>query len=233
MKTTYYGQSTFMLEAGGKKLLFDPFISPNPAAKDIDIHSLKPDYILVSHGHGDHVADLLDIQKSSGAKVICIAEIAGWLGKHGVEDAHGMNIGGSWNFDFGTVKFTKAFHSSSYTTDDQEIIYTGMPSGILFTAEGKTIYHAGDTSLFGDMALIGKRHPIDIAFLPIGDNFTMDINDAIICADMVKCNRIIGVHYDTFPAIKINRQEAIDKFAKAGKELILINIGDSVEMETR
>src|SRR5690349_6512772 len=150
MKTTYYGQSAFMLMAGGKKLLFDPFISPNPAAKDIDINSLKPDYILLSHGHGDHVADLLAIQKNSGATVICIAEIANWLGKHGVNNAHGMNIGGGFNFEFGRVKMVNAVHSSTLPDGSPG----GNPAGFVLYVDGKTIYYAGDTALTYDMKLL-------------------------------------------------------------------------------
>lgn len=225
MKTTYYGQSTFMLEAGGKKLLFDPFISPNPAAKNIDIHSLKPDYILVSHGHGDHVADLLDIQKSSGAKVICIAEIAGWLGKHGVDDAHGMNIGGGYNFDFGRVKMVNAVHSSTMPDGSAG----GNPAGFVIWADGKVIYFAGDTALTYDMKLLADEN-LDWAYLPIGDNYTMDVNDAIKACGFINCKNVIGMHYDTFPVIKINKQEAEEKFIKAGINIKLPGLGESTEL---
>jgi len=225
MKTTYYGQSTFMLEAGGKKLLFDPFISPNPAAKDIDIHSLKPDYILVSHGHGDHVADLLDIQKSSGAKVICIAEIAGWLGKHGVEDAHGMNIGGGYNFDFGRVKMVNAVHSSTMPDGSAG----GNPAGFVIWADGKVIYFAGDTALTYDMKLLADEN-LDWAYLPIGDNYTMGIDDAVKACGFINCKNIIGMHYDTFPVIKIDKQEAEEKFIKAGINIKLPGLGESIEL---
>jgi len=225
MKTTYYGQSTFMLEAGGKKLLFDPFISPNPAAKDIDINSLKPDYILVSHGHGDHVADLLDIQKSSGAKVICIAEIAGWLGKHGVDDAHGMNIGGGYNFDFGRVKMVNAVHSSTMPDGSAG----GNPTGFVIWADGKVIYFAGDTALTYDMKLLADEN-LDWAYLPIGDNYTMDVNDAIKACGFINCKNVIGMHYDTFPVIKINKQEAEEKFIKAGINIKLPGLGESIEL---
>jgi L-ascorbate metabolism protein UlaG (beta-lactamase superfamily) len=225
MKTTYYGQSTFILEAGGKKLLFDPFISPNPAAKDIDIHSLKPDYILVSHGHGDHVADLLDIQKSSGAKVICIAEIAGWLGKHGVEDAHGMNIGGGYNFEFGRVKMVNAVHSSTMPDGSAG----GNPAGFVIWADGKVIYFAGDTALTYDMKLLADEN-LDWAYLPIGDNYTMDVNDAIKACGFINCKNVIGMHYDTFPVIKIDKQEAEEEFVKAGINIKLPGLGESIEL---
>lgn len=225
MKTTYYGQSTFMLEAGGKKLLFDPFISPNPAAKDIDIHSLKPDYILVSHGHGDHVADLLDIQKSSGAKIICIAEIAGWLGKHGIEDAHGMNIGGGYNFEFGRVKMVNAVHSSTMPDGSAG----GNPAGFVIWADGKVIYFAGDTALTYDMKLLADEN-LDWAYLPIGDNYTMGVDDAVKACSFINCKNVIGMHYDTFPVIQIDKQEAEEKFIKAGINIKLPGLSESIEL---
>jgi len=225
MKTTYYGQSTIIIETSeGKKLLFDPFITPNPAAKHIDIHSLKPDYILVSHGHGDHVADLIAIQKSSGAKVICIAEIAGWLGKQGIE-AHGMNIGGGFNFDFGRVKMVNAVHSSTMPDGAAG----GNPAGFVIYAEGKKIYYAGDTALTYDMKLLEDEN-LDWAFLPIGDNYTMGVDDAIKAAGFINCKNVIGVHYDTFPVIVIDKDEAREKFIKAGINIKLPAIGEEISL---
>jgi L-ascorbate metabolism protein UlaG (beta-lactamase superfamily) len=225
MKTTYYGQSTIVIETEGKKLLFDPFITPNPAAKDIDIHSLKPDYILVSHGHGDHVADLLAIQESSGAKVICIAEIATWLGKQGVDNAHGMNIGGGFDFDFGRVKMVNAVHSSTMPDGSAG----GNPAGFVLYAEGKKIYYAGDTALTYDMKLLEDEN-LDWAFLPIGDNYTMGVDDAIKATDFINCKNVIGVHYDTFPVIQINKDEAVEKFIKAGINIKLPAIGEEITL---
>jgi L-ascorbate metabolism protein UlaG (beta-lactamase superfamily) len=225
MKTTYYGQSTIMIETEGKKLLFDPFITPNPAAKDIDITSLKPDYILVSHGHGDHVADLVAIQKDSGAKIICIAEIAGWLGKQGIEDAHGMNIGGGFNFDFGRVKMVNAIHSSTMPDGAAG----GNPAGFVITTKDKKIYFAGDTALTYDMKLLEDEN-LDWAFLPIGDNYTMGIDDAIKACSFINCKNVIGVHYDTFPVIKIDLDEAKEKFIKAGLNLKLPALGETIEL---
>src|SRR5580704_11186897 len=190
MKTTYYGQSCFSIETGGKNLLFDPFITHNPLAKHIDVNSLKPDYILVSHGHGDHTADLLTIQKNSDATVICIAEIASWLGNKGIE-AHGMNIGGAFNFEFGRVKMVNAIHSSSMPDGS----YGGNPAGFVVYAEGKAVYFAGDTALTYDMKLLADEN-LDWAFLPIGDNYTMGADDAIKAAGFINCNNIIGMHYD-------------------------------------
>lgn len=225
MKTTFYGQASFAIEAGGKSLLFDPFISFNPMAKDIDINSLKPDYILVSHGHGDHVADLLQIQKNSGAIVICIAEIAGWLESKGVKNAHGMNIGGGYNFDFGRVKMVNAVHSSTLPDGAPG----GNPAGFLIHAEGKAIYFAGDTALTYDMKLLADEN-LDWAFLPIGDNYTMGADDAIKAAGFINCNNIIGMHYDTFPVIKIDKDDVAEKFVKAGINLKLLEIGESLTL---
>jgi L-ascorbate metabolism protein UlaG (beta-lactamase superfamily) len=225
MKTTFYGQASFEIETGGKKLLFDPFISQNPMAKNIDINSLKPDYILISHGHGDHVADLLTIQKNSNAIVICIAEIAGWLGNHGVNNAHGMNIGGGYNFDFGRVKMVNAIHSSTLPDGSPG----GNPAGFVIYAEGKTIYFAGDTALTYDMKLLADEK-LDWAFLPIGDNYTMGADDAIKASAFINCKNIIGMHYDTFPVIKIDKQEVKEKFNKAGLNLKLPAIGESLTL---
>ncbi len=224
MKTTYYGQSCFSIETGGKTLLFDPFITHNPLAKHIDVNSLKPDYILVSHGHGDHTADLLTIQKNSGATVICIAEIATWLGNQGVE-AHDMNIGGGFNFDFGRVKMVNAIHSSSMPDGS----YGGNPAGFVVYAEGKAIYFAGDTALTYDMKLLADEN-LDWAFLPIGDNYTMGADDAIKACDFINCKNVVGMHYDSFPVIKIDKQEVMEKFVKAGLNLKLPAISESLSL---
>jgi L-ascorbate metabolism protein UlaG (beta-lactamase superfamily) len=225
MKVTYYGQSTIELAADGKTLLFDPFITPNELAKDIDVNSLKPDYILVSHGHGDHVADLVTVAKNSGAKVICIAEIAGWLGNQGVDNVHGMNIGGSFNFDFGRVKMVNAVHSSALPDGSNG----GNPAGFVIYSEGKKIYFAGDTALTYDMKLLEDEN-LDWAFLPLGDNYTMGANDAIKASAFINCKNIIGIHYDSFPVIKIDKEEVMGKFIKAGINLKLPAIGDTLEL---
>ena len=225
MKFTYYGQSAFQLETGGKTLLFDPFISQNPLAKDIDINTLKPDYILVSHGHGDHVADMIGIQKNSGAKIICIAEIQDWLAKQGIDNAHGMNIGGGYNFDFGRVKMVNATHSSALPDGSNG----GNPAGYVIYAEGKTIYFAGDTGLTYDMKLLEDEN-LDWAFLPIGDNYTMGVDDAIKASRFINCTNIIGIHYDTFPVISIDKEETVEKFIKAGINIKLPAISEEIAL---
>lgn len=225
MKATYYGQSCLELEINGIKLLFDPFITHNQLAKHIDVNSLKPDFILVSHGHGDHVADLLTVQKNSGAKVICIAEIAGWLGKQGVDNAHGMNIGGAFNFAFGRVKMVNAIHSSTMPDGSPG----GNPAGFVIYAGDKTIYFAGDTALTYDMKLLADEN-LDWAILPIGDNYTMGIDDAIKSTGFFNCKNVIGVHYDSFPVIEIDKHEAMEKFIKAGLVLKLPAVGESLTL---
>lgn len=225
MKVTYYGHATILLETEKAKLLFDPFISPNELAKDVDIDAIKPDYILLTHGHVDHVADVFTIQTNSDATVICIAEIQGWLGNNDVDKVHGMNIGGGHDFDFGRVKMVNAIHSSSMPDGT----YGGNPAGYVIYADGKTIYIAGDTALTYDMKLLADEN-LDWAFLPIGDNYTMGTDDAVKAASFINCKNIIGVHFDTFPPIKLNHEAAKAKFAAAGLNFTLPEIGQVIDL---
>ncbi|MVN20145.1 metal-dependent hydrolase [Mucilaginibacter arboris] len=225
MKATYFGHATILLETDKAKLLFDPFITPNELAKGIDIGSIKPDYILLTHGHIDHVADLFTIQTNSNATVICIAEIQGWLNKNDVDKVHGMNIGGSFNFNFGRVKMVSAIHSSSMADGT----YGGNPAGYVIYADGKKIYIAGDTALTYDMKLLEDEN-LDWAFLPVGDNYTMGPEDAVKAASFINCKNIIGVHFDTFPAIKLDHEAAKSKFAAAGLNFTLPEIGQTIDL---
>lgn len=226
MKLTYYGQSCFLLETQGFNILFDPFITPNELAKHIDADSIPADYILVSHGHEDHTADLISIAKRTNAVVVCAFEISSWLAKNGVSNCHPMNLGGQWNFDFGSVKMVFAAHSSSMPDGT----YAGTAAGFVIKSEGKTIYYSGDTALTQEMKLIGELNKPDFAFLPIGDNFTMGIDDAIVAARFINCNQIMGMHYDTFGYIKIDKEDAVQRFRDAGNELTLLEIGSSIEI---
>ena len=205
MKISYHGHSVVKIETEGKTILIDPFINGN-GLTDLKEEEQNPDVILLTHGHNDHVGDTVSIAKRSGALVVAPNELANYLGWQGL-NVHPMHIGGARQFDFGKVKFTQAFHGSSYVTENNEIIYTGMPGGILFTAEGKTIYHAGDTALFSDMKLIGERHPVDVLFVPIGDNFTMGIEDAAYAVSLIKPKIVVPVHYNTFPPIEVDPNE--------------------------
>ncbi len=224
MQVTYYGHSCFLVEAGGKKLLFDPFISPNELAANIKVDAIEADYILLSHGHADHVADAEAIAKRTGATIIAAYEVAMWFAAKGIEKFHPMNTGGKWNFDFGTVKCVNAAHSSGLPDGS----YGGNPMGFVVTAGNETFYYSGDTALTLDMQLVPKYKALSFAVLPIGDNFTMDVADAVEAAKMVQCNKIMGVHYDTFGYIKIDKAAAIDAFAKNGITLLLPAIGETI-----
>lgn len=225
MKYTYYGQSCFLLETANKKFLFDPFISQNPLAREIDITQIKADYILVSHGHGDHVADLATLAKQTKATVIAIPEIIGWLNKQGVENVHPMNFG-KYKFDFGTVRMVWATHSSGLPDGS----YGGNPAGFVLEIDNKQIYFAGDTGLTLEMKLLAELYQLDYAILPIGGNYTMDVDDAVIAANYINCDKIIGVHYNTFPVISINMLTAIDSFRSAQKTLLLPKIGETITL---
>ena len=225
MNITYYGHSCFGVEINGKHLLFDPFITPNELAKNIDATKVKADYILISHGHEDHVADAVSIAKRTNALVVCNWEIYVWLKSKGVENIHPMNTGGKKSFDFGSIKCVKAEHSSSMPDGS----YGGNPMGFVIESSDKNFYYAGDTALTYDMKLIGNYRKIDFAFLPIGDNFTMGIDNAIICCkDFINCGDVIGMHYDTFGFIKIDQEEAKRKFSTQGKKLTLLQIGETI-----
>jgi len=225
MNITYYGHSSFGIEINGKHILFDPFITPNDLAKSIDIETIKADYILISHGHSDHIADAEAIAKRTKAKVICNWEIYLWLQKKGVENIHPMNIGGKVKLDFGNVKCVIAVHSSGLPDGT----YGGNPMGFVVESIEGNFYYAGDTALTYDMKLIGDYRKIDFAFLPIGDNFTMGVDNAIIACDFIACNNVIGMHYDTFEFIKIDKQEAVSKFNRNGKKLTLLDIGETLK----
>ncbi len=223
MNITYFGHSCFGVEISGKHILFDPFITPNELAKNIDINTVKADYILISHGHSDHVADAVSIAKRTGAKVVSNFEVITWVNNQGVTNTHPMNVGGTWKFEFGSVKCVVAVHSSTMPDGTQG----GTAMGFVVESAEECFYFAGDTALTYDMKLIGEFHKIDFCFLPIGDNFTMDIKSAVVAADFVNCNKIIGMHYDTFGYIKIDKPEAISKFAAAKRELILFEVGET------
>jgi L-ascorbate metabolism protein UlaG (beta-lactamase superfamily) len=231
MNITYYGHSCFSVEINGKTLLFDPFITPNELAAKIDVSKIKPHYILISHGHQDHVADVELIARQSGATIICNYEINLWLAKKGVQNLLPMNIGGKVKLDFGNVKCVVAQHSGGLPDGS----YGGWPMGFVIESTKGNFYYAGDTALTYDMRLIGDYRQIDFAFLPIGDIFTMGVDNAIIACDFIRCNNIIGMHYDTFPPIKIDKNEAISKFTRSGNKLTLMEIGETktIELKTK
>lgn len=225
MKITFYGHACIGIEVSGKHILVDPFITGNPKASHIDINSIKADYILVTHAHNDHVLDVETIGKRTNAVVVSNYEIAMHYAAKGLK-YHPMNHGGSWDFDFGNVKYVNAIHTSSFADGT----YGGNPGGFVIEGEHKNIYIAGDTALTFDMKLIPMRTKLDLAILPIGDNFTMDVDDAIVASDFLDCDKVLGYHYDTFGFIEINHEEAIKKFFDVGKDLMLLDIGQSIDL---
>ncbi|HEX4641456.1 MAG TPA: metal-dependent hydrolase [Chthoniobacterales bacterium] len=226
MKFTYYGHACFAVETGGKTLLFDPFISPNPLAKKIDVNKIPADFILVSHGHGDHVADVVEIANRTGAKVIAPFEVGSWFEKKGVKDVQSMNHGGAAKMDFGRVKLTSAIHSSSMPDGS----YGGNPAGFVIESNDGSFYYSGDTALTLDMKLVGEATKLNFAVFPIGDFFTMGIDDAVSAANFVGVKKFVGVHYDTFPPIKLDHEAAIKAAQARGRELILPEIGETIDI---
>lgn len=226
MKLTYYGHATLAIEIGGKKLLFDPFFSGNPSAKDIDKDAIEADFIFITHGHGDHTADLVDIARRTGALCVGAYEIVSWLGAQGIKNVHPMNHGGPIAFDFGKVRGVNAIHSSSFSDGS----YAGNPMGFVFNTPEGDFYISGDTALTMDMQLIPLWAKLKFAVMPIGGNFTMDPADALHAAGFVKCDRIVGVHYNTWPLVQIDTAKAQADFAAAGKQLLLPAVGEPIEL---
>lgn len=230
MKVKYLGHSSFQLTIGDKKIILDPFISANGLAKHIEVNQLEADYILLSHGHQDHVADAEVIAKRTGAKLVSNFEIVEWFAKKGIANNHPMNTGGSWEFDFGTLKCVVAVHSSSLPDGT----YGGTAMGFVITYEEdgveKNLYYAGDTALTYDMRLIEEEFGhIDFAFLPVGDNFTMGIFDALKAAEFVNADTVIPMHYDTFGYIVADKESLQEAFSEV--ELCIFEIGEEKELK--
>ena len=224
MRLTYLGHSAVLVETNGHTLLIDPYLSGNSLAS-VAADELTPDYLLITHAHGDHVGDAVAIAQRSGATVVAMVEICRRLSEEGVK-THGMNIGGFFSFPFGRLKLTPAWHSSSF--DDGR--YGGMPTGLVLEVEGKRIYHAGDTGLFGDMKLIGALG-LDLAFLPIGGNFTMGPEEALEAAKLLGARRVVPIHYNTFEVIRQDPAQFRDRIAAAGAgECLPLEPGGSVEL---
>ncbi len=226
MKFTFYGHACFSVMINGKNILFDPFITPNELAANINVDEVPADFIFVSHGHGDHVADAVSIAKRTGAKLVSNAEVVGWFNKQGIENTHPMNTGGVWDFDSFQVKMVVAQHSSSMPDGS----YGGSPVGFVFVSDEGNFYYSGDTSLTMDMQLIPRFTALDFAVLPIGDNFTMGADDAIEAAKWVNAKNVVGVHYDTFGYIKIDHDKTMKKFVDAGIQLQLVAIGSTIDV---
>jgi L-ascorbate metabolism protein UlaG (beta-lactamase superfamily) len=226
---TYHGHSCIELNDGKFNILFDPFITNNPVST-AKWENLKPDVILLSHGHVDHVGDAIPIAKKTGALIIAPFELANFCSLRGAPNTHPMHIGGSRQFDFGKLKLTQAWHGSAFIDGDKSH-YTGNPCGYLLTMSGKTFYFAGDTGLFGDMKTIGALNTIDLSFLPIGDNFTMGPKDAVIAAQWLDTKTVIPIHYNTWPVIAQNPEDFKKMVEEAGIRCVVIPFNQSVTME--
>lgn len=227
MKVTYLGHACVNIEIEGKYFLVDPFISGNPLAKNIDVKSIKADYILLTHAHLDHILDAETIAKNTGAKLITNPEIMAHYRELGLE-GYEMNIGGTQWFEGGKVeiKMTKAEHSSAFSDGK----YGGNPAGFLINGNGRTVYVSGDTALYLDMKLIAYHHKVDLAILPIGDNYTMGVQDALLAAKFVDSYHTLGVHYDTFDVIKIDKEFSKQKFTDFHRKLHLLSIGNTINV---
>jgi len=213
LRLTYYGHSTFAVDADGIKLVIDPFLAPNNPLAPVGPDALEADFILITHGHGDHMADAVSLAKRTGALVISNFEIISWLETKGVTNGHGMNTGGGYSFPFGRVKMTIAHHSSTLPDGTP----AGNPVGYLIHFnDGTDIYFAGDTALTYDMRLIGDMGGVDLAVLPIGDNFTMGPDDAVLAAQFVQAKHVIPIHYNTFPPIQQDGLAFAEKLRRAG-----------------
>lgn len=226
MKLKYFGHSTFLVTMNGKNLLFDPFITGNPTLEDKDISKIHADYMLISHGHADHVADAEAIAKNNELTLISNYEITSWFGEKGLK-GHPINHGGKAKFDFGTVKYVNAVHTSVLPDGSNG----GQPGGFVIWDDNSAFYFAGDTGLTLDMKLIPMTCPkLDYAILPIGDNFTMGYEDAAIAAEFIQCDKIIACHFDTFGYIQIDKAAAKAAFADKGKDLIIMEQGSTIEL---
>ena len=225
MRLRYFSHSAFQITTdSGIVVLIDPFLDGNPTSP-VKSDDVKADYIILTHAHGDHLGDTIKIAKEHKATVIAVNELADYCASNGV-DAHNMHIGGGHNFDFGRVKFTIAHHGS-LSPDNH---FGGEPAGVLITADGKTLYHAGDTGIFYDMKLIGEMNKIDYALLPIGDNFTMGVDDAVKAAEFLQAEVSIPMHYNTFPVIEASPNEFKAKVESLGRKSIVLEYGEEIEL---
>lgn len=222
-KLTYFSHAAWKIETQQHTILIDPFITGNPTAP-VKADDVKANFIIITHAHGDHLGDAIPIAQRNNALIISNFEIATWCQNQGVK-AHPLHIGGSQDFPFGRVKLTQAFHGSSFPDGS----YGGMPAGVLLTINGKTIYHSGDTGLFGDMVLIGKFTPIDIALIPIGDNFTMGIEDAVQAVEFLQPKKVIPMHYRTFDLINTDPERFIEQIKRKGYKGEVLPYGASID----
>jgi len=236
MDIRYHGHSCFELTEGDATLLVDPFLSPNNPLAEATADEVNPTHIALTHGHADHVADVVAVAKRTGAECVAMVELANWLEEQGVENVSDPNLGGTVRFDWGSIKLVPAWHTNTVPGSDERPFSAelgtpmGVPAGLIIEMGGLTIYDAGDTCLFGDMELIGKRHGVDVALLPIGGHYTMDREDAAYAAELIGAKRVIPIHYNTFPAIETEVSAFADDVAAKGIEALIIQPGETVTL---
>lgn len=236
MDIRYHGHSCFELIEGETRLLVDPFLAPNNPLAKASADEVDATHIALTHGHADHVSDAVAVAKRTGAHCVAMVELANWLTGQGVENVSDPNLGGTVRYDWGSIKLVPAWHTNTLPGSaerpfDAELgTALGVPSGFIIEIGGLTIYDAGDTCLFGDMELIGRRHGVDVALLPVGGHYTMDRHDAVYAAELIGAKRIIPIHYNTFPAIEIDVDAFRDDLAAKGIEGLIIQPGETASL---
>jgi L-ascorbate metabolism protein UlaG (beta-lactamase superfamily) len=234
MDIRFLGQACFELSEGDARVLVDPFLSPNNPISPVSADEVEPTHILITHGHADHIADAVGLARRTGAHCVAVVEIATWLGDQGVEAVSDPNLGGTVEFDWGWVKLVQAFHTSTipgsaeapFSAESGVVI--GMPAGLVIKIGGTTVYHLGDTCLFGDMKLIAERTPVDVALIPIGGHYTMDRHDAAVAAGLIGAGTVIPMHYNTFPAIEADAGAfKSDVEANTDSRVVVLEPGDT------
>jgi L-ascorbate metabolism protein UlaG (beta-lactamase superfamily) len=234
MEIRFHGHSCFELSEGETRVLIDPFLKPNNPAAVVGGEDVEPTHIAISHGHADHMADAVGVAIHSGAECVAVVEIAEWLKEMGVEKVHDPNLGGTVRFEWGWVKLVPAWHTSTLPRSADALFsptagtVVGTPAGLLINLGGVTVYHAGDTCLFGDMRLIAERNPVDVALLPIGGHYTMDRHDAAVAAEFVGAGTVIPMHFDTFPPIETDSAAfKAEVEAKTSSTVVVLAPGES------
>lgn len=234
MEIKFHGHACFELSDGDTRLLIDPFLAPNNPSATATADDVEPTHIALTHGHADHMADAVGVATRTGAHCVAIVELANWLDSQGADAISDPNLGGTVEFDWGSIKLVPAWHTNTIPGSEEAPfsaehgISIGVPTGLVIKIGGVTVYHAGDTCLFGDMRLIGERDPIDIALLPIGGHYTMDRHDAAVAAEMVGAATVIPMHYDTFPPIETDAGAFKGEVESAtSSKVVLLEPGDS------